>query len=63
MDDLGIDKFMVMGFCIGGPFIWSLLKRTPNGVVAAVLGAACGVAAGDARSKEPGVFWKRGARR
>ena len=27
MDHLGIDKFMVMGFCIGGPFIWSLLKR------------------------------------
>src|SRR5262245_14674172 len=25
MDHLGIDKFMVMGFCIGGPFIWSLL--------------------------------------
>ena len=22
MDHLGIDKFMVMGFCIGGPFIW-----------------------------------------
>jgi pimeloyl-ACP methyl ester carboxylesterase len=30
MDHLGIDKFMVMGFCIGGPFIWSLLKRAPN---------------------------------
>src|ERR1700730_13047371 len=29
MDHLGIDKFMVMGFCIGGPFIWSLLKRAP----------------------------------
>src|SRR3982751_4088794 len=27
MDHLGIDKFMVMGFCIGGPFIWNLLKR------------------------------------
>ncbi|PYS49530.1 MAG: alpha/beta hydrolase, partial [Acidobacteria bacterium] len=26
MDHLGIDKFSVMGFCIGGPFIWSLLK-------------------------------------
>src|SRR5215470_1860507 len=23
MDHLRIDKFMVMGFCIGGPFIWS----------------------------------------
>src|SRR5881392_994564 len=37
MDHLGIDKFMVMGFCIGGPFIWNLLKRAPNRVVAAVL--------------------------
>src|ERR1700751_1512697 len=26
MDHLGIDKFMVMGFCIGGAFIWSLLQ-------------------------------------
>jgi pimeloyl-ACP methyl ester carboxylesterase len=36
MDHLGIDKFLVMGFCIGGPFIWNLIKRTPNRVVAAV---------------------------
>src|SRR5690242_16856926 len=36
MDHLGIDKFAVMGFCIGGPFIWNLLKRAPNRVVAAV---------------------------
>src|SRR5438445_10099974 len=27
MDHLGIDKFMVLGFCIGGPLIWNLLKR------------------------------------
>src|SRR4051812_36081365 len=37
MDHLGIDKFMVMGFCIGGPFIWNLLKRAPHRIVAAVL--------------------------
>jgi pimeloyl-ACP methyl ester carboxylesterase len=36
MDHLGIRKFMVMGFCIGGPFIWNLLKRAPDRVVAAV---------------------------
>src|SRR5919198_4295584 len=35
MDHLRIDKFMVMGFCIGGPFIWNLLKRTPDRIVAA----------------------------
>ena len=36
MDHLGIDKFMVLGFCIAGPFIWNLLERAPNRVVAAV---------------------------
>jgi pimeloyl-ACP methyl ester carboxylesterase len=36
MDHLGIDKFMVLGFCIGGPFIWNLLRRAPDRVVAAV---------------------------
>src|SRR5207249_8880685 len=30
MDYLRIDRFMVMGFCIGGPFIWNLLKRAPD---------------------------------
>src|ERR1041384_5001925 len=42
MDHLGIDKFMVMGFCIGGPFIWYLLKRAPNRIVAAVLAQPSG---------------------
>jgi pimeloyl-ACP methyl ester carboxylesterase len=42
LDHLGIDKFMVMGFCIGGPFIWNLLKRAPNRVVAAVLAQPSG---------------------
>src|SRR5437899_10656079 len=37
MDHLGIDKFMVLGYCIGGPFIWNLIKRAPKRVVAAVL--------------------------
>jgi pimeloyl-ACP methyl ester carboxylesterase len=36
MDHLGINKFMVLGFCIGGPFIWNLIKRAPDRVVAAV---------------------------
>ena len=35
MDHLGIKQFLVMGFCIGGPFVWNLLKRAPDRVVAA----------------------------
>jgi pimeloyl-ACP methyl ester carboxylesterase len=42
MDHLGIDKFMVMGFCIGGPLIWNLLKRAPDRIVAAVLAQPSG---------------------
>src|SRR5437773_613650 len=42
MDHLGINRFMVMGFCIGGPFIWNLLKRAPDRVVAAVLAQPVG---------------------
>src|SRR4029078_158231 len=42
MYHLRIDKFMVMGFCIGGPFIWNLLRRAPNRVVAAVLAQPSG---------------------
>jgi pimeloyl-ACP methyl ester carboxylesterase len=42
MDHLRIDKFMVMGFCIGGPFVWNLLERAPDRVVAAVLAQPSG---------------------
>ena len=42
MDHLKIDKFMVMGFCIGGPFIGSLLKRAPNRIAAAVMAQPVG---------------------
>jgi pimeloyl-ACP methyl ester carboxylesterase len=42
MDHLKIDKFMVMGFCIGGPLIWNLLERAPDRVVAAVLAQPSG---------------------
>jgi pimeloyl-ACP methyl ester carboxylesterase len=37
MDHLGVGRFMVLGFCIGGPLIWNLLKRAPDRVAAAVL--------------------------
>jgi pimeloyl-ACP methyl ester carboxylesterase len=42
MDHLRIDRFMVLGFCIGGPFIWNLLKRAPGRIVAAVLAQPSG---------------------
>ncbi len=42
MDHLGIDRFMVLGFCIGGPFSWNLLKRAPDRIVAAVLAQPSG---------------------
>jgi len=52
MDHLGIDKFMVIGFCIGGPFIWNLLRRAPNRVVAAVLAQPSGF-----RPEMPTLFY------
>ena len=42
MDHLGFDKFMVLGFCIGGPLIWNLIKRAPDRVVAGVLAMPSG---------------------
>lgn len=42
LDHLGIDQFLVLGFCIGGPFSWNLLRRAPGRVVAAVLAQPSG---------------------
>src|SRR5579863_4773258 len=53
MDHLGIDKFMVMGFCIGGPFIWNLLRRAPDRIVAAVLAQPSGF-----RPEMPDLFYE-----
>ncbi len=36
LNHLGVDKFLVMGFCIGNPLIWNLLQRAPGRIVAAV---------------------------
>lgn len=36
MDHLGIQRFLVLGFCIGGPFIWNMLLRAGDRVIAAV---------------------------
>src|SRR5580693_4570047 len=57
MDHLGIDKFMVMGFCIGGPFIWSLLKRASDRVAAAVIAQPVGWRPEMRDRKYPGAFW------
>src|SRR6267142_470561 len=42
MDHLGIGEFLVMGFCIGGPFILNLMKRAPERLVASVLAQPSG---------------------
>ena len=55
MDHLGIGKFMALGFCIGGPFIWNLLKRAPDRVVAAVLAQPVGF-----RPEMPNVMYDSG---
>ncbi len=53
MDHLGIDRFMVMGFCIGGPMIWNLLKRAGDRVVAAVFVHPSGYS-----SNVPDIFYQ-----
>jgi pimeloyl-ACP methyl ester carboxylesterase len=53
MDHLGIRQFMVLGFCIGGPFIWNLLKRAPDRVAAAVLAQPSGF-----RPTMPDLFYQ-----
>jgi pimeloyl-ACP methyl ester carboxylesterase len=52
MDHLGIGEFLVMGFCIGGPFIWNLLQRAPERIVAAVLAQPSGF-----RPEMPDLFY------
>jgi len=42
MDHLKIDRFMVLGFCIGGPFAWNIIKRAGDRVIAAVLAQPSG---------------------
>jgi pimeloyl-ACP methyl ester carboxylesterase len=52
MDYLGVKKFLVMGFCIGGPFIWNLLRRAPERIAAAVLAQPSG-----SRPEMRGLFY------
>ncbi len=53
MDHLGIGEFMVLGFCIGGPFIWNLLQRATERIVAAVLTQPSGF-----RPELPDLFYQ-----
>jgi pimeloyl-ACP methyl ester carboxylesterase len=53
MDHLGIKEFMVMGFCIGGPFIWNMLRHASDRVVAAVLAQPSGF-----RPEIPDLFYQ-----
>ena len=53
MDHLGIDKFLVMGFCIGGPLVWNLLKQAGERVVAAVMVHPSGYT-----SSHPDIYFK-----
>jgi pimeloyl-ACP methyl ester carboxylesterase len=53
MDHLGIGEFLVLGFCIGGPFIWNLLQRAPKRIVAAVLAQPSGF-----RPEMPDLFYQ-----
>jgi pimeloyl-ACP methyl ester carboxylesterase len=53
MDYLGCQEFMVMGFCIGGPFIWNMLRRASDRVVAAVLAQPSGF-----RPELPDLFYQ-----
>ena len=43
MNNLGIDKFMVLGCCIGCSFVLKLIEKAPDRVVAAVLEQPIGV--------------------
>ncbi len=43
MDHLGIDRFLLFGCCIGGPFILKLCELAPERVVAAVLEQPVGI--------------------
>jgi pimeloyl-ACP methyl ester carboxylesterase len=43
LDHLGVDRFLVMGCCIGGSYILKLIEQAPDRVVAAVLEQPIGV--------------------
>lgn len=57
MDHLGIDRFMTIGFCIGAPFTWNLIRRAPDRIVASVLAHPSGF-----NPKDPDVYFNNNMR-
>ena len=55
MDHLGIREFMVLGCCIGGPFVLKLMERAPDRVIAGVLCQPVGH-----RPEAPDVMYRSG---
>lgn len=55
MDHLGIQEFMAIGFCIGGPFVLKLMERAPDRVMAGVLCQPVGH-----RPENPDVMYNSG---
>lgn len=53
MDHLGVEKFMVMGFCIAGPMIWNMLKQAGDRVVCATIVHPSGYT-----SSHPDIYYK-----
>ena len=53
MDYLGIDKFLVMGFCIGGPMIHNLLRLASDRIVGAAMMQPSGF-----RPEMPDLFYQ-----
>ena len=53
MDHLGIDRFLVIGFCIAGPMIHNQLRRAPERVVAAAMMQPSGF-----RPEMPNLFYQ-----
>lgn len=55
MDHLDIREFMVLGCCIGGPFVLKLMERAPDRVIAGVLCQPVGH-----RPEDPDVMYRSG---
>jgi pimeloyl-ACP methyl ester carboxylesterase len=55
MDHLGIQEFLVLGCCIGGPFVLKLMEKAPDRVAAGVLCQPVGH-----RPENPDVMYSSG---